>query len=123
MAFPYNRQKYNGPAHTVNGSPLTFGQALKFASGIRFWHGAIANTGSWSQSNSQAELDSVNLALGLVEMLSDPGAVERLMMVGEVMRERIDTVLSVEDREVRWENLDESFDILQDGLKNFLMGQ
>jgi hypothetical protein len=86
-----------------NGSPISYNQARELAYDVRLWHGEFANTGDWSQSNDAGEQDVEYLTWGLIDLLSDPGAVGRLIDSGACVRERVKTAMtpsqgSVSDR-------------------------
>lgn len=90
--FPYNHHKYS-QAETINGCPFTYKQAKALAYEIRLWHGEM-ETDDWSQSYAGGEIDTTYLALGLMEMLSDPGAVNRLISTGENVKKKLDTLMN-----------------------------
>ncbi len=94
-SFPYNSHEH--VSYEVNGCPIDYQQARELADTVRFWHGCIAKTDSWTQSSDGAEADITYMALGLMELLSDPGAVGRLIMVGEHVRVSVRNLLDMPD--------------------------
>lgn len=90
--FPYNHHKYS-QADTTNGSPLNLSQAKDLAYQLRMWHGTV-DTDDWSESNDGAEHDVICLAFGLMELLSDPSAIRRLIMTGETVIDSCNTMLN-----------------------------
>jgi hypothetical protein len=91
--FPFNIDKYKyGEDADWNGSPLTLGEARNFADKILFWH-TNNNLSDFSQSGDGFD-DGVNdLAFGLVELLSDPNAIHRLMTTGKGVIKTMQLVL------------------------------
>lgn len=91
--FPYNKDRYSdrGPVH---GSPLTFEKAEGLAATVLDWHARLS-TSDWSQSNDNHDVAIRLLAWGLIEMLSDPNAVKRLITTGKGVQESVKTVLKL----------------------------
>ena len=93
--FPFNSDhyKYN---EEFNGCPLTIIEARNFADKILYWH-TTNRTSDFSESGDGFD-DGVNdLAYGLMDLLSDPNAIQRLQTVGEKVRERVVQVLKSEN--------------------------
>ena len=90
--FPYNTQKFSY-AEQVNGCPVQYDDVIGIAAAVRYWHGETAETDDWSQSSDSAFEDEVLIAFGLMELLSDPGAVRRLITVGKSVRKSVDRLL------------------------------
>jgi hypothetical protein len=95
-SFPYNHHRYDGPEHVANGSPLTYNKAREWADEILTWHSEM-NTSDWTQSNAGHEWDVRNMAFGLMELFSDPGAVRRIMLTGEAVKENVKTLMAIKD--------------------------
>jgi hypothetical protein len=94
-SFPYNTHRYND-TETVNGCPLNYREAFTLAEKLLYWHSVTAQTDSWTQSGDGAYENTVNIAHGLMELFSDPGAVQRLEMTGHVVRERVKNMMDSE---------------------------
>lgn len=108
--FPFNYHKYQGSdmGRKPNGSPLNWVEVRSLAENIRTWH-SQNDTDDWTQSYDGTVEDIVHLALGLMEMLSDPGAVRRLIMSGSAVRKPVDILLkNITD------NDDPSIDVVRD---------
>lgn len=90
--YPFN---VVGEGGNPKGTPINLSTMLTVAEVILRWH-MHYKTSDWSESNTQGEENRMNLALGLMELFSDPGGVERTMAVGSVVRENIISVLAVE---------------------------
>jgi hypothetical protein len=92
--FPYNNDRYkyigNPPdGNPPNGTPLTFQEMRAIADTILYWH-TENDTSDFSQSGD-GFWDGVNyLTLGLLELLSDPNAVHRLMTTGREVKRQVD---------------------------------
>jgi hypothetical protein len=80
--FPYNHHRHNR-SMSVNGCPISYKEARELAYQVQWWH-IDMGTDSWTQSRDDATQDQIYLAFGLMEILSDPGAIRRLIMSGEV---------------------------------------
>lgn len=93
--FPYNHHKYSR-IESANGSPLTYKKACKWADEILMWHTG-ADTDDWTQSSDGYDSNLRDLACGLMELFSDPGAVRRIMATGEVTRGNIQTLMNIRD--------------------------
>lgn len=91
--FPYNHHKYS-KAETINGCPINFTQARQLAYEIRYWHGEEMDTDDWSQNSDAGEEDVTHLALGLMDLLSDPGAVKRLIASGKDIKQSVGTLMA-----------------------------
>ena len=96
--FPFNYHKYQSGnmGRKPNGSPLNWSEARALAEHIRTWHG-LSDTDDWTQSFDGVTEDIIHLALGLMEMMSDPGAVRRLIMSGRAVRETVDLLKNIDD--------------------------
>lgn len=92
--FPYNNDKYRPMDEPPNGTPVTFKEARAFADTILFWH-TENRTGDFSQSGDGFWDGTVYLALGLLELLSDPNAIHRLMTTGREVKNQIGTIDAV----------------------------
>ena len=102
--FPYNNDRYDPDKVAVNGSPLTLNEARGFADKILYWH-TNERTADFSQSGDGFEEGVDELAFGLVELLSDPNAVKRLMSTGREVRRQVETALVMKDGIAkRWDN-------------------
>lgn len=93
--FPYNHHKYNN-TEGINGSPLNYQEARELADKILMWHSYI-DTDDWTQSGDGHEWDVIQMAFGLMELFSDPGAVRRIIYTGETIRKHVETMLKVKD--------------------------
>lgn len=95
--FPHNNDKDRGDRdEEPNGTPLGFYEMRAFADKILFWH-TNNRTGDFSESGD-GFWDGVNyLTLGLLELLSDPNAIHRLMTTGQQVKRDIDVVTSLGD--------------------------
>lgn len=91
--FPYNRDKYEN-GYDANGSPITFADAERWAGTVLDWH-ARGGTSDWSQSNDGHDQAILYLAWGLIELLSDPNAVHRLITTGKGTQESVRTMLEL----------------------------
>lgn len=97
--FPYNNDRYiyigNPPdGNPPNGTPITFEEMRAFADTILYWH-TENNTSDFSESGD-GFWDGVNdLALGLLELLSDPNAIHRLKTTGREVKRQIEIVEKV----------------------------
>ncbi len=106
--FPFNQDKYEY-SEKINGSPLTYKEAFILADKIMMWH-SNNETSDWTQSNDGYDFAMENLLYGLVELLSDPNAIQRLEQTGEKVKENvkfiiktdIETVSNISDR---WRNV------------------
>jgi len=89
---PEERGKYSG-------TPFDYHDARELADRILEWHKLIANSSDWSQSNDAHYMhDLPMMALGLMELFSDPNAVRRLIMTGESVWEKLNTINQLADR-------------------------
>jgi hypothetical protein len=98
--FPFNNDKYKY-TDEVNGSPLTFSEAISFADKILYWH-VNENTSDFSQSSDGFDADANLLAFGLIELLSDPNAIKRIISTGENVKNSVRLLLDSHDIE-RWD--------------------
>lgn len=94
--FPYNNDKYKPFNEPPNGTPITFDEMRNFADTILFWH-TDNRTGDFSESGDGFWDGTIYLALGLLELLSDPNAIHRLMTTGREVKNQIDTVNKVSE--------------------------
>ena len=101
--FPYNNDKYKY-SEDVNGSPMSANDMKSFADSILFWH-TENNTSDFSQSGDGFD-DGVNdLTWGLIELLSDPNAIKRLMTTGRQVRRDVKMVMGATIKSNFWDNI------------------
>lgn len=98
--FPFNNDKYK-EADEVNGSPLNIHEARSLAYKILFWH-TNNRTGDFSESEDGFNDSVEDLSYGLLELLSDPNAIKRLMTTGREVEKTIDLLFESKNVE-RWE--------------------
>jgi len=83
--FPFNNEKYEY-GEEYNGSPLTFDDACAFCDKVLFWH-SNKDTSDWTQSSDGFDMNVRQMAWGLIDILSDPNAVARLITTLESHKE------------------------------------
>ena len=92
--FPFNNDGYKY-IQEVNGSPLKFSEARALADKVLYWH-TNSDTADFTQSGDGFDSDTILLAFGLVELLSDPNAIKRLITTGKEVKSQVEMILNSE---------------------------
>ncbi len=106
--FPFNQDKYKY-SNEINGSPLNYIEALNLADKIMMWH-SNNDTSDWTESNDGYDYAVENLLYGLIELLSDPNAIQRLEQTGEKVKENVKFIVKTDTETIsnisdRWKNI------------------